>query len=139
LISFSDCRVLGELHPGPTQSVRDRQSTQYQLKGGLQGTQASSLHASSLTRWPHIQPEISSKPVSGETHGRLANPWPIRLALQLEAHRGQSTLFSNVPRQPESLTMRKPKLKAVVAFRLALGLQVRRTNQEIFTKTWQKN
>jgi hypothetical protein len=37
----------------------------------------------------------------------------MRLALQLEALPGQSTISSNVPRQPERLTMRKTKLEAI--------------------------
>jgi hypothetical protein len=91
-------------------------------------------------RLPHIQPKIFSKSISGETHCRLAKPWPMRLALKLEAHHGQSTILSNVFRQPEHLTMRKTKLEASgpTGFR-ARFTGFAETNQEILTTTWQKN
>jgi hypothetical protein len=139
LISFSDRRVLGELHPDSTQSARDRQSIHHWPVGDSRGAQTSSV--SSLPRQIHNRPKTSSKSISGKTHRRLASPWPpLRLALQLEAHFGPSTILSNVSRQPEHLTLRNEKLPAIGRSTFALGSQdSRQTFREISTTTWQKN
>ncbi|MGH9871800.1 MAG: hypothetical protein ACRD9S_04945 [Pyrinomonadaceae bacterium] len=140
MISFSDRRVLGELHPDSTQSARDRQSIHHWPKGGLPGTQSSSLQVPSLSRLPNIRLRISSKSISGETHCRLAKPWPVRLAFQLVAHVGPSTILSDVWRHPEDLTMRDAKLEAIGPFDLRARLTGSlETYQETTTTTWQKN
>jgi hypothetical protein len=140
LISFSDCRVLDELHPDSIESPRDRQSIHHWPKGNFREALASSLSVACLSQLPHTRPVISSKSISGETRSRLAKPWPVRVALQLETHVGQSTILSNVSRHPEQPIIRDAKLKAAKLSNFAArqsGSQ--QTYQETSTTKWQKN
>jgi hypothetical protein len=116
LISFSHRRVTGELHPDLTQSARDRQSIHHWPKGNSVEAQTVSLHVSFLSRLLHTWPLTSSKSISGETHGRLAKPWLVRIALQLETPAGQSTIFSSVFRSPANPFKRNTKSKVEKAF-----------------------
>jgi hypothetical protein len=140
LISFSDRRVLDEAPPDSTQSARDRQSIHHWPTGDLQGAQASSLTVPSLSRPPHTWPETSSKSISGETHCRLAEPWPVRLAFQLEAHPRQSTILSNVTRLPENPIRRVAELESAWTLNFDARFKgLRPTFQETSITQWQKN
>jgi hypothetical protein len=141
LISSSDRRVLDELHPESTQSARDRQPIHHWPTGGdLQGPQTSNLHVFPLPQLSRPRQAISSKSISGETHCRLAQPWPVRLALRLEAHAGQSTILSNVSRHPEHWIMCDAELQAGKPFNQgARSTGSREMHQEKSTTQWQKN
>jgi hypothetical protein len=140
LISFSHRRVTGELHPDLTQSARDRQSIHPWPKGICGEAQTTSLHVRSLSRLLHTWPLTSSKSNSGETHGRLAKPWLVRIAFQLETHTGQSTIFSNVFRYPANPHKRNTKSKVEKTFPVvAWHSGSQQTLQETTVKKWQKN
>ena len=105
----------------------------------FQGTQSSSLRVPGLSPPPNNPPTIHGKSFSGETLCRLAKQWPVRLAHQLEAQPGQSTILSNVSRQPEHLTQRDAKCEALVPYFRARFASSPETCQEKLTTTWQKN
>jgi hypothetical protein len=128
LISFSDRRVLDELDPDSTQTARDRNTIQIRPEGDP------------VTPQSHRRPENTFESIHGKTSNRLANPRPARLAFQLEAQPGQSTILSDVCHHTEDPVIRSAELKARKHFnpsmRSSLSWQM---FQETTTTQWQKN
>jgi len=94
LISLSDRRVLDIPDPDSTQSARDRHPTKNPYLGQLYGPQTTCLRVLSTEK----HRAFSIKSFHGKRRKRLAKPWPVRLAYELEAHLGQFTILSNALR-----------------------------------------
>jgi hypothetical protein len=128
LISFSDRRVLDDLDPDSTQTARDRQTFQNRPEGDLSSPPF------------HRPPVITITSIHGQTSNRLANPGPARLAFQLEASLGQSTILSHVCRHPEDPGVRFVEIEALEPCDQSVGSNGSwQMFQETATTQWQKN
>ena len=99
LISFSARRVPDGSSPNSTQSSCKREPAHHWRGNLLHSSQPESRKASSLLQSHKPIPEINRNSVYSEGRLRLAQPCPLRLAVQLVA-RGHSTIFINSAHRP---------------------------------------
>jgi hypothetical protein len=131
LTSFSDRRVLDELDPDSTQTVRDQQPIHRPEGDPI---------TPRFYRQPHCRPENFIESIHGGTRKRSANSRLARVAFKLEARLTQSTILTNVFRHAEHPFIRSADLKACKLFNFERpGCRIVADVSGDIGRKWQKN